>query len=332
VKAVSCAKKSAILPPQRRASDSRLLPSDGGFVLLVTLLIILLLSVMIFEIDSQARADLRAAVNFRDDLAAYYLALSGVTLGKDILREDSENQNEPWDAETDIWATPVPSVPLGEGTVSGAIQDESAKININQLIGNQNNLIPWRKEQLQRLFRLLEVNPDLVDAMIDWIDKDDQPGTAGAENETYQFFDPPYTAKNGPMETLEELRFIKGMSPDVYEKIIPYLTIYTGSDMNGGKINVNTVDPIILQTLHDLISEEVAQQLMSSRPYSSTSLFKDRLGAAITNTMNVGLFNALDFRSNVFSMEAIGTVSHTKKVVHAVWDRQQKKLLYLKVE
>jgi len=328
-------KRSALFSPRLpvRSPPAQGAPSaEDGFVLLITLFIILLLSVLIFEGDHQARSDLRAAANFRDDLSAYYLALSGVTLGKDILREDLENTNELWDADTDIWATPVPPVPMGAGTVSGTIKDESSKINLNQLIGNLDNLILWRKEQLQRLFRLLEVNPELVDPIIDWIDKNTNAGAYGAENETYQFLDPPYSAKNGPMETLEELHFIKGISPEVYEKIIPYLTIYTGNLQNGGRLNINTADPIVLQSLHDLISEEVAKQLMSNRPYTSTLFFKERLGAAITNTMDVGLFNALDFRSNFFAIEAMGTVSNTKKVIHAVWDRQTKKTVYFKVE
>jgi len=308
--------------------DGERLRGQSGFVLLIALLIILLLSVIIFEIDFQARADLRSAVNFRDDTAAYYLALSGISLGKDVLREDLQNQNEPWDTATDIWATEVPPVPLGEGTVSGAIKDESAKINLNQLIGNQDNLIPWRKIQLQRLFRLLEVNPELTDPIIDWIDKNSNAESYGAENDFYQFLDPPYTAKNGPMETLEELHFIKGISPEVYEKIVPYLTIYPE------RLNINTADTIILQSLHDAISEEIAKQLIENRPYVQPNVgdFKTKLGNAILGTMDTGLLGALDNRSNFFSITAIGTVGNTKKALHAVWNRQKNRLLYLAVQ
>ena len=306
------------------------LRSKSGFVLLITLLIILLLSVIIFEIDFQARADLRAAVNFRDDLTAYYLARSGISLGKDVLREDMENANEPWDTASDLWATPVPPIPLGEGTVSGAIKDESAKINLNFLVGPNDNIILWRKEQLQRLFRLIEIAPGLVDPMIDsiidWIDKNDATGPSGAESE-YAFLDPPYAAKNGPIETLEELHFIKGITPDIYQKITPYLTIHTE-----GKLNINTADSTILQSLHNYITEEIAKELMSSRPYVSAETFKVNLGAGIKNTMDIGMGNSFDIRSHIFSMEAMGTVGNTKKILRAVWNRQQNKLLYFEVQ
>ncbi|MEW6778256.1 MAG: hypothetical protein AB1405_18305, partial [Bdellovibrionota bacterium] len=48
----------------------------------------------------------------------------------------------------------------------------------------------------------------------------------GAENNDYALLDEPYQARNGPMESVGELRLVKGMTTEIYRKIAPYLTVY----------------------------------------------------------------------------------------------------------
>jgi general secretion pathway protein K len=304
---------------------------EGGFALLITLLVILLLSVIIFDLDFQARADLRSASNFRDDLSAYYLALSGISVGKEILEQDKIDPLGNADHLGELWATPVPPFPLGEGEISGGIQDELAKINLNALLGDNDQPIKWREEQLKRLFQLLEVGPEPVDAIIDWIDKNnDTRGFGGAEDETYQQLESPYSAKNGPMDTLKELLFIKGIPTEVYEKVLPYVTIYPDSTDKAffGKMNVNTADALILQSMD--IDESAIERLMRERPYKQDTLANFKV--VLPPNQDVGLFGALGFQSHIFSMTAAGTVRNTKKTVYTVWDRDKKKLLHFQLE
>ncbi len=304
---------------------------EGGFALLITLLVILLLSVIIFDLDFQARADLRSASNFRDDLSAYYLALSGISVGKEILEQDRTDASSSSDNLGELWATPVPPFPLGEGEISGGIQDELGKINLNALLDINDQPIEWRATQLKNLFQLLEVGPEPVDAIIDWIDKNsDTRGFGGAEDETYQQLDPSYSAKNGPIDTHKELRFIKGISSEVYEKILPYVTIYPDNTDKAffGKINVNTADALILQSMG--IDGSAIERLMRERPYDQNTMANFK--AALPPNQNVGILATLGYQSHIFSMTAVGAVRNTKKTVHAIWDRDKKKLLHFQVE
>jgi hypothetical protein len=88
---------------------------------------------------------------------------------------------------------------------------ESAKLNVNTASA----------EQLTTLFdQLLDPTevavPELVDALLDWRDADDDPEPNGAESEYYEQLQPVgYMAKNGPFETVEELLLVRGFTGKV---------------------------------------------------------------------------------------------------------------------
>lgn len=314
--------------------DNRL-KDERGFALLLSLLVILLLTVLILEIDFQARADLRAAGNFRDDLKAFYLARSAVSAGEAVLKDDLRFSNR-YDGLDELWAYPVPEYPLGDGVLSGSITDEAGKFNLNSLVDNNGKTLATaqqtRYEQLRRLFELLQLDPDLVDPIVDWIDIDNEPKSAfGAEEETYRRFDPPYSAKNARFDTLEELHMVKGITDDVYRKVAPYLTVY-----GDGVINVNTADSLILQSLDigEGIDESIAGRLIENRPYDGKQKFLDRLPADVkTRFTTAGTTSGIDIKSSFFSITAEGKVQNTRKIVRAVVRRgSPMELLYFKVE
>ena len=310
------------------------LKEEGGFALLLSLLVVLLLTVLILEIDFQSRADLRAAGNFRDDLKAYYLASSAVSAGEAILKEDQRISNK-YDGLDELWAYPVPEYPLGDGLLSGAITDEAGKFNLNTLVDNNGRsdvtVAKARQKQLQRLFTLLQLNPDLVDAIVDWVDNDSDPLPNGAEEDTYRRLNPPYSAKNARFDTLEELHMVKGITDDIYRKIAPYLTVY-----GDGVINVNTADSLVLQSLdvEGGIDQSIAGRLIENRPYETKQKFFDRLPAEVMTRIRTSTaMTWIDVRSSFFTITAEGRVQNTRKIVHAVVRRgSPMELLYFKVE
>src|SRR5690606_37078893 len=47
----------------------------------------------------------------------------------------------------------------------------------------------------------------------DWLDADDEPRPLGAEIDYYSGLSPAYACKNGPLETVEELLLVRGVTP-----------------------------------------------------------------------------------------------------------------------
>ncbi len=312
------------------------LQNQRGFALLLSLLIIFLMVVIILEADFQVRADLRAAGNFRDDLKAFYLARSAVSAAEALLKDDTQNSNT-YDGLDEFWAFPIPEYPLGDGFLSGSLVDEERKININFLVtknsGGDRVVESGRKAQLERLFRLLEVDPELVDPIVDWLDSDNETLPYGAEEGAYQGRDPSYSPANGPFETLQELHMVEGITDKVYKKIAPYLTIY-----GKGQVNVNTADSLLLQSFDEGIDETAARIITGKRPFDSVGEFKthlkDELNGVYQRMLGLRSLNWLAIKSNYFLLSAEGRVDRTRKIARAVIKRTGRKTqrLYFRVE
>lgn len=285
--------------------------------------------VIVLEGDFQTRADLRAAGNFRDDLKAFYLARSAVSAGEAILKEDFRLSSR-YDGLDELWAYPIPEYPLGDGTLTGAIVDEAGKFNLNSLVDDQGRSAEAHKakrERLGRLFELLQIDRNLVDAIVDWIDKDGEPRPFGAEEESYRRLNPPYSCKNAPLDTLEELHMIKGITDEVYKKISPYLTVY---GERNGLININTADRLLIQSLDERIDEAMARRVVESRPFQEITKSRDPLSEGVYNTIK----GDIAITSKFFTITTEGRVQDTRKVAHAVVKREGSKtqLLYFKIE
>ncbi len=103
------------------------------------------------------------------------------------------------------------------------IIDETGKVDLNQAD------VPL----LSRLVQVLGEPPDASDALaaaiVDWRDADDlgQP-VGGAEDGDYAAAGRPYGAKDAPFETIAELEQVLGMTPDLYARLEPFLTLYSG--------------------------------------------------------------------------------------------------------
>ncbi|MCA9242332.1 MAG: general secretion pathway protein GspK [Phycisphaerales bacterium] len=85
---------------------------------------------------------------------------------------------------------------------------ESAKLNINVASDEQiAALITPILTDLQ-----IDNVEQIIDAILDWRDDDDEARANGAETEYYSTLEPPYAVKNGPFDTVEELLLVKNVT------------------------------------------------------------------------------------------------------------------------
>ncbi len=297
---------------------------ERGMALVLTLLVLVLLVTAVLEFDRSTRTMVKAAGNFRDGMKAFHLATSGIAAAQAVLKDDWVNHRGRDDL-TELWATPLPPYPLGDGTVAVAIQDEGGKINVNALVKGTAKQSA-RITQLRELFRIKGLDPAPVDAIVDWLDQDDIEEPAGAESAYYERLDRPYRCRNGRMDTLAELHLVKGITDEVYRVISPYLTVYP-RDTDAPRINLNTADPVVIQA--SLASEKgvppdaAAQvdRIIAARPFSKLIDMDtvSGLDALVKAALKSPQYYVLT--SDVFSVYAEGEANGVKKGVLAIVDR-----------
>jgi general secretion pathway protein K len=269
--------------------------NENGFILVTVLLVIALLFPLVLAFNSKVQLNLIQAENFRNSVQALQMARSGVEVAIGVLKMDDSS----YDSPRDRWGMSFPSVALGEGASQGAlfvsIVDEDGKIPINRLIkdvtgtsdstakGNpmvegqivkktEKNKTTGRSTAGDPVDREMETrvrdlitrsggNPEIVNALIDWIDHDDEiTGTEGAEDDFYKSRG--YQCKNGPLDSLDELLSIKGFDRELVidNKLKDYLTV----SPTDGRINVNTAPLEVLQAVLGTKTTGLTQPLNES--------------------------------------------------------------------
>ena len=67
----------------------------------------------------------------------------------------------------------------------------------------------------------------ITHAILDWRDRDNLVRVSGAEDPDYQAANLDHDAKDGPFNSVEELRLVLGMTEAIFQKIQPALTVHS---------------------------------------------------------------------------------------------------------
>ena len=252
----------------------RKLGDREGVALITTMMIIALLVAVVVEFNRIAIADINVSNNFRDEKRILFITISGVNVIKEMLRLDglyskSDTLLEEW-AKSRSYFDSATSM-LGEARVEGSIVDENGKIDVNSLINDKGKFdnaqkVIWERLLSQQRFSLTEEERNtIIHSVKDWIDGDDEiTGIYGAEDSFYQ--GKGYHCKDAPLNNLEEMLSINGVTKDIfygnqYKKgIRSCFTVY-----GGRAININTAPVPVLMTLSNDMTEEMAMEMDAFR-------------------------------------------------------------------
>lgn len=265
--------------------------NDEGVALLLALLFIALLTVLVVEYAYETQVDIALVEANLTDYQALIAAKSAIAVGRSLLTADllappgtaAEDRGgvssstarssgsdsgageggtqggAQYDSLDEAWAYGVPFERLNNATMQCSIDDEFGKININALVDPRRQEPNETLEQALRfLFEQRGAEEDPTDAIIDWIDADDDPRPEGAEAEFYQSLATPYPCKNAPMNSVEELLLVRGMTPELYfgrpdEQQLPLSELLTVHGHRNGRINVNTAEPEVLTAIGEAL-------------------------------------------------------------------------------
>ena len=100
----------------------------------------------------------------------------------------------------------------GSSAIRFGLEDESTKLNLNALLA-ADKADPGGNAARLILMGLPGMTEYIADAILDWLDEDDEPREFGAELETYATQAMPYAPRNGPIDTIEDLLLVQGVTP-----------------------------------------------------------------------------------------------------------------------
>jgi len=315
------------------------LREDKGIALILTITIIGLIVLLSLQFSRSIRTGLYETTNLDDTIRLETIAKSGFNCGLAALFEDNPNE----DSFHDIWASSKENSLISamlfdnDGMFQLEIIDLAGKIPINRLINQDGKYNTKEKEILTRLLSMPRFNleqdkvEDIVDSIKDWIDKDDESTRFVAENSYYQTLDRPYSCRNAPLESLEELLLVKGITRELFygtddvSGISNYLTIH-----GDGKININTADPVVLKALSEDIDDDMVNEMVAYRDDEKNDLnspewYKIALG---TNEPIIEP-DLITIKSEYFEIRSKGIDGSRSREIHATVKRKGKSLTVL---
>ena len=231
-------------------------------------------------------------------------AQAGLDWARGVLLEDRQRAPDV-DSLNEGWAPPIAALPVERAIVSGAIVDEQGKFNLNNLVSGSSKRNDADYAAFQHLLSGLGLAPELADAVVDWIDSDqDLAGPGGAENPYYLSLARPYRAADRAMVQVEELYRVRGFDAAAVAKLKPYVTALGSAVPNQPRIalNVNTASERVLAAVLNAPTDTVAQLVArrASRPYAKIGDFTDAAQKAGIATLPVT--GTLDVKSAFFSV------------------------------
>jgi general secretion pathway protein K len=270
---------------------------QAGIALIIVMISIFVLTILAGGFAYSMKVETKLSRNANSESELEWLGRSAVECARWELAQQLSIAQEPYDALNQVWAGGIG----GAGTSNSPLADFKNEIQI------QNGSATWtildleRKANiniaseaiLQQALMVMGVDAGqmtpVINSILDWIDKDENPRIQGAESDFYQGLNPPYFAKNGPIDDISELLMIKGAA-DFYaagDSASPQQGVYNPltsrfhttanimptapvgltnlfTPLSNGKININTASAEVLQII-PTITPEAAQGIVSAR-------------------------------------------------------------------
>ena len=231
---------------------------QSGIALLTVLMVVVLATIAAVAMTSRQQIDIRRTENIlRNDQVHLYL-LGAEDWAKQLLAKDAKDSKT--DTLDEDWATVLPPMPIEGGKISGSIEDLQGRFNLNSMMLD-GELDKENYNRFKRLLAVLDLPPNLADAVADWLDSNHEPRPQGAEDGVYLGEERPYRAANGEIASNSELLYLPGMTYEFYEALKPYVCALPGNTT----ININTAQAAVLASIGENVSLQSAEQLVEER-------------------------------------------------------------------
>lgn len=258
--------------------------SRRGMVYLLSLIVVLVVTTIALVMASGAGLRLRAQDDLLGKTAARHAALGVLRAVVNDLATAQTSGLQPAlltvvpEGETigDCRVVLIGRDPAGQHTQFGLIP-ESGRISLGALT-DPNVPTQLRDNLRSALSALPGMSSEIAAAIVDWGDADDTPDDQGGAERTdsaYQGAVVPFSPRNSPFETIDELRLVRGVTDTLFfgEDLNTNGRLDAGEDVNGnGKLDPGLREVITLNSI-----EKPPPQVENSRGDPSIiNLINDR--------------------------------------------------------
>lgn len=320
--------------------------ANGGSILIIALWVIFMLATLAVAVGAHIGGRLALARKIEQRTVGYYAARTGVERSLAILQQDTNG----WDCMTEIWADSpkdFSNIVCGAGAYSVSYSYDRAD-------GSQGTNFGMWDEQAK-----LDLNLTRVELLVSFLQ---EAGGMGAEPAA-RLADAMVTARTrpventptvgekpawidsrlekGPFHSVAEVRWVKGMTDEVFAKIRDHVTVHGGT-----RVNLNTADKVVLRALARQTGggggsiESLTRKILQFR--QTGGIFKTYLGSGVESALGPDSRLTGDERARLNGMVSFVTVvsdhfrGHVEgkmagrmdepRRIDFVWDRKHKRI------
>lgn len=241
-----------------------------GIALVMVLWLLVLMTVIASSHSRNIRTETRLASNHVESGKARSLAEAGLYHAiMEMLVSDNDQR----------WAVngSINRIHFDDGAAAISIRDTRGLVDINTISGAVLDSVlegAGVEDEKQR--------QALVDATLDWRDEDKLKHLHGAEDDDYHHAGLKWAARDGLFTSVEEFRYVLGMTNPLFEQLAPYLTVFSGEQ----NVNLEFAPPWLVGVLSN---DRSIPEPGNSKPDGGDSTFQITVQATTTNRTTASL-------------------------------------------
>jgi general secretion pathway protein K len=281
---------------------------NRGMALVLTLLVVAILTATVVEFAYGVYISTNALQNWQTAQRLSLAAKSATRLGARLITGNAALYPYTYPGHMEI----TQKIPFDEidGTIQLRIEDENSKFNLNSLVYQNHSINTSAYDSLIRMLKALGLKKDIADRIVDWIDTDTEPRLHDSEN----------SAKNGYLDSIDELLLIPGIDRESYEKLLPYITRYGTADGSPAQININGAGIPVLMSLSDSINADMAERVVRYRDATPFANVSDIFKVQGFDKLDRNILNYITVKGRAFHVLATAQAGNIKRIVESVID------------
>ena len=245
--------------------------NDRGVILLSVLWVVLILSVISLSLAAAVRTEANSSQDSFDSERAFFMARGAA----EVMFQNLLTANDLFDDSPVEVSDGEYRFPFETGEVRVRLESGRGRIDLNEA----------PDVLLASLFDSLGLDEDvrnrLVDSILDWRDVDDIPHLYGAEIQDYDSAGPRRLPANGAFQSVDELLFVKGLTPELF-----YGTLLPDSASGGYRRIPGVRELVTTESRSAAVNpNEASAEVLAALPGVD-----QRLARSVVEERNEGLF------------------------------------------